>query len=84
MADEDDQMNYEDAADVVEDVEELEEEEEIGGEREIAKESRALQFLIPITPNVFWIIVKKSLKSCPYLPFPPIAVLIRSIRACPI
>lgn len=70
MADEDDQMNYEDAADVVEDVEELEEEEELGGEREIAKESRALQFLNTHHPECLLDYREEVLKKLPLSAFP--------------
>jgi len=70
MADEDDQMNYEDAADVVEDVEELEEEEEIGGEREIAKESRALQFLNTHHPECLLDYREEVVKKLPLAAFP--------------
>jgi DNA-directed RNA polymerase subunit K/omega len=70
MADEDDQMNYEDAADVAEDMEELEEEEDVGGEREIAKEGRALQFLNTHHPECLLDYREEVVKKLPLTAFP--------------
>jgi DNA-directed RNA polymerase subunit K/omega len=70
MADEEEQMNYEDVADVAEDMEELEEEEDIGGEREIAKESRALQFLNTHHPECLLDYREEVVKKLPLTAFP--------------
>jgi DNA-directed RNA polymerase I, II, and III subunit RPABC2 len=71
MADEDDQMNYEDVADVAEDMGELEQEEEdMGGDREIAKESRALQFLNLHHPECLLDYREEVIKKLPLTAFP--------------
>jgi DNA-directed RNA polymerase I, II, and III subunit RPABC2 len=69
MADEDD---YEDMADVAEELEEVEgdEEDENGGEREIAKEGRALQFLNLHHPECLQDYREEVIKKLPLNAFP--------------
>jgi DNA-directed RNA polymerase I, II, and III subunit RPABC2 len=71
MAEEEDHVNYEDVADIAEDMEEIDEEQIEEGEREIAKESRALQFLNLHHPECLLDYREEVIQKLPVSIFPP-------------
>jgi DNA-directed RNA polymerase I, II, and III subunit RPABC2 len=83
MADDDDHANYEDVADIAEELEDIQDENIEEGEREIAKENRALQFLNLHHPECLVDYREEVIKKLSVNVFPPDSGVDRRHKSVP-